>query len=222
MNRCNLKMAILKPNTMSLPDDDILNLSFLAEYDTKKLADKMYASVESYIKRSNYKNLDEGDYDFRNDYLVEERPTTISPVDYALPGKNELRILVTKNNFELACEIFNQHRKFKLQVAIFEKETNTEFKLFEIDQPFNHDTLLLSKPALSVYDGFGELVNSEEVLNTKFSIRITKRVISFIDSNNRTVYTYRHIPGNQILFKIISEDNDNTLQSGLIISRRAL
>lgn len=210
------------PEKLSLKDSQVLNLTWLPETELKRVIKTPKLYVETYVKKSNYINLDDSNqYQFRNDYGVSDKPTILDVSQYCLPGpNNEVKMIMLKSAYRLDVDISNNHKKFLLEFGIRDSESNTDYKLLELNQEFNHDKLLLSRPILKLFDGLEKTeLNSLEVTNTKFFIRVTNKLLIVYDSRMKQLYTFSFIPGNHLYFKITS---DTHIQSDLILTRSPL
>ena len=212
---------VLKPEKLSLPDSKVLNLTWIPEAEIKKVKTKLY--IESYIRRSNYINLDSDHrFQFRTDYTVTDTPVTLDMSDYALYGVNENKTIFPIEPYTLSLDIHNNHKKFILEFGIRDNPSNTDYKLLEMVQGLNHDRLLLSRPTLKLFDGLeGTELYNQEVLSTKLYFRCTRTTLNVYDANMVLLYTFKFLPGNHLYFKLIST-SDHKLQSDLILRRGPL
>ena len=95
---------VLKPEKLSVPDSKVLNLTWIPEAEIKKVKTKLY--IESYIRRSNYINLDSDHrFQFRTDYIVTDTPVTLDMSDYALHGVNENKTIFPIEPYTLSLDI---------------------------------------------------------------------------------------------------------------------
>lgn len=196
-----------------LPDKDVLNVTFTNEYQEQKIRPKLL--VRGFVKRSTYINYDIDGYEFRNDFQISEVPTTIELSRYCKPGNNEILLSTDMNKpVRLLVNLKNNHRKFTLEFGVI----NSGFyrKYGTLEQPFNHEHHLLSKPLLTLTDN--EQVYSEEVLSTSITIDINQS-ITLYNSRMNKLYTWRGSGANQLYFKVLS---DELLQSDIILSRSSL
>lgn len=206
---------------MNLKDSQVLNLTWLPETEVKSVIKTPKLYVETYVKNSNYINLDSShNYQFRNDYAVSDKPVILDASQYCNPGNNEVKMIMVKSAYKLEVDLHNNHKKFILDFGIRDNETNTDYKLLELNQEFDHDKLLLSRPVLKLFDGLEKTeLNSIEVTSTKFFIRVTNKVLIVYDYRMKQLYTFSFIPGNHLYFKLTS---DTQLQSDLILTRSPL
>lgn len=213
--------VILIPEKLSIPDSKILNLTMIPEASVKNVLPKVY--TESYVKRANYINLDpDHEFKFRSDFVIGDKPTTIELSGFALYGTNEIKSIVQLAPYTLDIDVHNNIKKFVLEIGIYDKSSNIDFKLAKLVQPHNHDKFMLSRPELTIYD----MLDKTELLkkptnSTKLFIRNTRNTLNIYDESMQLLYSYGLLAGKHLYFKLLSDANSQ-LQSDLILTRKAL